>query len=117
MTTSASDVSDEVFAVLRAIGFDLPEEGGHDEAISALRRCMLIGPSKLDGLTLSETMYVAVQGLRCPFCLSDQLEGDEVDVDAGSAGQNVHCYGCGAEWEDLYTLTGYEITQMPRDIK
>jgi len=53
-----------------------------------------------------KAQYVKDGGLRCPFCGGDNVGGDSVDVQAGRAAQEVGCDDCGAEWCDVYTLTG-----------
>ena len=52
--------------------------------------------------------YLACGGLRCPFCNSDQIEGDEWDADSGSATQEVGCKDCGESWLDVYKLMSIE---------
>ena len=51
-------------------------------------------------------VYLAANGVRCPRCGYEQVEGGNVDIDAGSARQPVWCLRCNAEWTDVYTLTG-----------
>jgi hypothetical protein len=43
----------------------------------------------------------------CPFCLSDNIEGDTLQSDGG-VWQNVRCLDCGGEWQDIYTLTAID---------
>lgn len=43
----------------------------------------------------------------CPHCGSEDVEGGEVNVDAGGAWQEVTCNECGATWNDVYKLTGF----------
>lgn len=51
----------------------------------------------------------------CPYCGSEDLEGDYVDIECGRASQVVSCLTCGAEWVDLYQLEKYiPIKAMPR---
>lgn len=54
--------------------------------------------------------YIDHGGTKCPYCGSYNLSGDHVQVDAGSAWQDVTCGDCGKEWQDTYTLTGYADT-------
>jgi len=54
--------------------------------------------------------YLAHGGTQCPFCGSYDITGDEVNIDAGSAWQDVFCNDCPAEWQDTYNLTGYATT-------
>ena len=51
--------------------------------------------------------YIDNGGTKCPYCNSHDIEGREVNIDAGSAWQDVICHQCGQEWQDTYTLTGY----------
>lgn len=43
----------------------------------------------------------------CPFCDSDQVTGDAVEVQHLHAYQPVSCLDCGKTWEDVYQLTHY----------
>lgn len=52
--------------------------------------------------------YVLGRGTRCPVCRSENIEGGSVEVDAGAATQEVYCVDCGSEWEDVYSLIGYQ---------
>jgi hypothetical protein len=49
--------------------------------------------------------YIGARGTRCPFCLSDQIEGREVTTGNGEATQEMSCLSCGQVWFDEYTLT------------
>lgn len=51
--------------------------------------------------------YVAGLGCLCPVCKSTDIEGGSVEIDAGTASQEVHCLNCDASWKDLYDLTGF----------
>lgn len=57
--------------------------------------------------------YAAAWGTRCPHCDGNDLSGEQFTVEEGKAWQPIKCHGCGASWNDLYTLTGYETTQAP----
>lgn len=59
---------------------------------------------------LNNEEYIAHGGTRCPFCGSLDIEGQEVNIDAGQAWQDVLCNRCHKEWQDTYTLTGYAST-------
>ena len=54
--------------------------------------------------------YIDNGGTQCPYCNSHDIEGQEVNIDAGSAWQDVTCNHCGQQWQDTYTLTGYAST-------
>jgi len=43
----------------------------------------------------------------CPFCNSDQIEGDSWDFD-GDPSQPIYCTDCKSEWHDLYKLVGFD---------
>ena len=63
---------------------------------------------------MSQKAYVDSEGVKCPFCGSENLDREGVDVDAGGASQRVSCddcgktwYDCYKTWYDCYKLTGY----------
>jgi len=60
-----------------------------------------------EGVHLSKEAYKENFGSTCPNCGSDQLEGNAIYVDTGSAYQEVSCTNCGSTWDDEYELTGY----------
>lgn len=53
-------------------------------------------------------MYLAAGGLRCPYCGSTQIQGNEWNADSGSATQEVGCNDCDESWLDVYSLVGVE---------
>jgi hypothetical protein len=50
--------------------------------------------------------YFEHKGLRCPYCKSNMVEGDSVEVGGDTAWQEITCNDCGAGWTDLYTFSG-----------
>ena len=46
----------------------------------------------------------------CPFCGSDKLENDYADITvcAMFLFMEVQCVDCGAEWNNVFTLTSFE---------
>jgi hypothetical protein len=56
---------------------------------------------------ITDKEYVDAGGSCCPSCKGKEIEGDAISVDGGIAWQEIKCLGCGASWNDLYTLTGY----------
>lgn len=58
----------------------------------------------------SQGKYVRLGGTHCPFCDSEEITGNEINIDAGTATQEISCSNCDKEWNDLYTLSGYEET-------
>lgn len=57
--------------------------------------------------------YVADGGTECPFCGSDDIEGSTVQVDGATAWQDITCPSCGAEWRDIFSLSGVELRSPP----
>ena len=56
-------------------------------------------------------IYIKKQGIRCPFCNSEDLEGNyHVDMDL-EIRNKVQCLDCNKFWLDVYTLTDIEDTQ------
>ena len=57
---------------------------------------------------LNETQYVAKQGIVCPCCeKSTGLNASSTKYYGDVLLQYVTCT-CGASWEDVYTLTGFQ---------
>jgi len=52
--------------------------------------------------------YVDSDGVHCPYCHSTDIEGGSVNVDAGTAWQEISCIECGESWQDVYMLTSIE---------
>jgi len=49
--------------------------------------------------------YLAIGGVRCPYCESKNISAgifDEGNV------QEVECEDCGKRWKDIYSLVGVE---------
>jgi hypothetical protein len=58
--------------------------------------------------------YMNAGGNKCPFCGSRDIEGKgETNSDSDWHTNEVRCNACGAEWNDVYTLTGVEGTEAP----
>lgn len=58
--------------------------------------------------------YVARKGSICPACDSINIDGtgrNNYDGDWHSVG--IRCMACGAEWDDIYTLSGYGGLDVP----
>lgn len=63
------------------------------------------------GAALSEETrkaYIESGATKCPHCGSEDLDGKGVDIDSGTASQEVMCTDCGEGWVDIYTLTHVE---------
>jgi len=50
------------------------------------------------------TNYIKHGGNFGIFCNSPDIEGDSIEVDDGTAQQNITCLCCGATWTDNYKL-------------
>ena len=66
---------------------------------------------------MSEAEYVAASGAGCPCCRSFNVEGvgcmesrDEVMVNS------LECFHCGATWDDVFSLSGYENLKPGRPV-
>jgi len=56
-------------------------------------------------MNMTVEQYIQKGGVKCPFCLRDEIEGAGVEIDAGQASQDITCNLCGASWTDVYVLT------------
>lgn len=57
---------------------------------------------------LTNKEFTRLGGLQCPGCNSTNLEADRVEADGSDAWGKVHCLDCGATWNDIYKLAGYD---------
>lgn len=48
--------------------------------------------------------YLNGLGVKCPYCGSEDIQGDSFEVDAGRLYQPVSCLSCGQRWHDGYSL-------------
>jgi len=63
--------------------------------------------TSIDKLTEKQVKnYLKEGGVRCPFCRSDQIQGEDIDIDAGRAYQDMKCLDCDSVWTDTYALDG-----------
>lgn len=44
----------------------------------------------------------------CPYCGSDDITVDYMEVDGHSARQKITCYDCDKQWKDVYELCDIE---------
>lgn len=56
--------------------------------------------------------YIAQGGVRCPYCGSEDLDGGSVQIDRGTASQDITCLDCGKEWEDTYVLVNSTVKEV-----
>lgn len=60
-------------------------------------------------MAMSINQYVMENdGQKCPSCSSPSIESGECNPADGMVTCEVSCTECGAKWEDLYSLTGYD---------
>lgn len=61
---------------------------------------------------LTDAQYVACSGGQCPNCHGDEITGHSIVIEGGSASQEVTCDVCGAGWDDIYVLAGYDNLEL-----
>jgi len=63
-----------------------------------------------------QLQYLENGGTSCLFCDDSgiNVEGDDVEIDSGTATQNVGCMNCGGAWRNCYTLTHVMDSKGPR---
>jgi|HubBroStandDraft_4_1064222.scaffolds.fasta_scaffold2483032_1 hypothetical protein len=52
--------------------------------------------------------YLLIGGVRCPYCGSEDIQGESVEINAGEAVQEVNCNACDGQWYDIYALVRVE---------
>lgn len=62
---------------------------------------------------LTAKQYVEKNGVICPVCLSNRISSEHVELDGSYGLANVECKDCGATWQDVFYLTGYENLVLP----
>ena len=64
--------------------------------------------------------YIKENCNRCPFCDSQDIDGQSWDYDEGRVSQEVICLECGGCWEDIYSLCDMRVIYnpgKPKDVK
>ncbi|MBC8741702.1 hypothetical protein F6X40_34640 [Paraburkholderia sp. UCT31] len=64
---------------------------------------------KMDGAMTVEQYLTHRKPNCCPRCGSEDIEGDEVNIDGRTATQECGCNECETVWEDKYQLSGYAL--------
>jgi formate dehydrogenase maturation protein FdhE len=60
---------------------------------------------------LSQIEYLDQSGDICPFCKSPAVTAiTDFDTAGDKAWRTIECRDCGKEWDDVFTLTGYDTT-------
>jgi len=52
--------------------------------------------------------YLSNRGVRCPYCGSEDIQGQSVEINEGEAAQEVNCNACDGHWYDIYALVRVE---------
>jgi hypothetical protein len=65
-------------------------------------------PDWLPPTAWPSSLYARKGGGCCPVCQSGALAGGRFDCEAHVVWQEVHCAVCGAAWQDVYYLQGYD---------
>ena len=63
---------------------------------------------KLKTLTLARKLAYLRRGSSCPYCRSESVTGESVDIEGNQASQEVACQECERTWRDIYRLVGVE---------
>jgi formate dehydrogenase maturation protein FdhE len=65
---------------------------------------------------LSHADYAATRGRICPACAgTDIANGDDITVGRSRITRRLCCENCGATWDAVYTLSGYEGLTTPEE--
>jgi hypothetical protein len=55
--------------------------------------------------------YIQGRSGGCPYCKSNNIEGDSYEMHGNCVSQPISCLDCERQWEDVYTLTGIDETE------
>lgn len=58
---------------------------------------------------MTNEQYLASKGILCPFCREPTIEGNSIEIDGGTATQEVGCNNCDKVWTDVYVLSHYTV--------
>jgi hypothetical protein len=65
-------------------------------------------PAWLPPTAWPSSVYAKHHGGCCPVCQAGDITGKSFDCEAHVVWQDVHCQRCGAAWQDVYYLQGYD---------
>jgi len=54
---------------------------------------------------IDKEAYIRSGGVKCPYCGSENIEADVINVDGKEGWSDVYCHSCANSWRDVYTLT------------
>ncbi|MCX6984217.1 MAG: hypothetical protein NT118_05615 [Lentisphaerae bacterium] len=63
---------------------------------------------KLKTLTVARRRSYLRRGASCPYCRSESITGESVDIEGNRAVQQVSCQECCRTWRDIYRLADLE---------
>lgn len=63
---------------------------------------------KLKTLTLARKRSYLRRGSSCPYCRSESVTGESVNIEGRQASQEVSCQECERTWRDVYRLADVE---------
>lgn len=66
---------------------------------------------------MGQRTYLKHGGGKCPACESKAISADELNIDGAQAWCGVSCNDCGATWNDVYKLAGYEELEMNVEVQ
>lgn len=91
----------------REVLASLAKAAGSKEMHVVQTSASAVKPWKREDGPMSDEQYLAVKGVRCPYCGSYDINSEEVDADGGEGTADVECDNCGKNWTDLFGLRGY----------
>lgn len=63
---------------------------------------------ELNKLTAAQKRKYLRRGECCPYCKSESITGESLDIEGKHASQKVSCQDCEREWLDIYRLADVE---------
>ena len=56
---------------------------------------------------MTQKQYVQKKGTHCPYCNSENIQGQHVEITDAFPEQEIICLDCDKEWVDFHKLAGY----------
>lgn len=60
---------------------------------------------------MTDQEYIEQRGMNCPECRSTFVAFGHGEIEGTNYILEGCCESCGAEWHEVYAMTGYEISQ------
>lgn len=64
---------------------------------------------------MTPTQYAAENGMLCPVCQHNDIQGWSPEMGCGTAHQTMQCLSCRATWVDEYKIAGYHSLEHADD--